>query len=126
MWGGIGLVVSVAEAYFVRWQTAANPLGCVLYFGTIVAVVCVFCYAVQNPQIDCRMMEYIGDKCSMLIYFLHPVIGWYITFCFQLVGVMDNPMIQLLFPLIVVCLSMFIALILQRVKTIIKQIGLRL
>lgn len=57
----------------------------------------------------------------MMIYFLHPVIGWYITYWFQLIEIMDNQIIQLMFPLIVVCASIFVALVLQMVIASVKK-----
>ena len=73
----IGIFISIIETFFIR--TKAN-YAVVLYIGTIVAVIFAFLEAVIYPKINLnnyiiKIIYYIGNKLSMIIYFIHPIVG---------------------------------------------------
>lgn len=69
------VVISILEAYIVKTITKPYIVSSVLYFGTIVCVYFSFLFAIYNPDTNCKLLEIIGKKLSMIIFFIHPIIG---------------------------------------------------
>lgn len=98
---GVGLVLSCIERYFVAIE---------LYWGTVLVTVCIFIYAVKNQ--DKKVIPFlstIGEKYSMPIYILHPLISnllYYVKCEFYL---QDNMVLSILNPIIVLVLILLLA-----------------
>ncbi len=117
--GGIALAISVFESFLINRIMAPENVSCVLYFGTIVAVVSFFIYSVYTPQgINNHLLEYIGDKLSMIIYFIHPLVGFYIL----RVDLWKNLILKNLLPFIVMIITTWISYVIYKLFNKIKLI----
>ena len=89
------LLLSVGEMYLTKAITTNIQMASVLYVGTIVSVVSAFAWAIANNEknlkVFLRPMEYIGRNLSMIVFFIHPIVGNYLEFIAKKSG--GNPSI---------------------------------
>lgn len=71
----LALIISVGEGYAKDYILGLAEMGTVLYIGTVFAVVFAMIWCINNNTQE-NIFSYIGEKLSMLIYFLHPIVGW--------------------------------------------------
>jgi surface polysaccharide O-acyltransferase-like enzyme len=71
------LIISVLEGIVTKIYYP--DVSCVLYIGTIISCASFFSYAIVNPEITNKYLAYIGKNLSMLVYFLHPIVGRYVN-----------------------------------------------
>lgn len=113
------MAISVAESFLTIRIMRPENMNCVLYFGTIIAVVSFFLYCVNSPQgTKNRFLQYIGDKLSMIIFFIHPIVGFYIL----RVDLWDNLILRNLLPVVVMTLTTGISYVIYNVWMKIKAI----
>lgn len=100
--GLIAVAISIVESFLTIQIMLPESVSCVLYLGTIVAAVSFFIYCVNLPQgMKNQFLKYIGDKLSMIIFFIHPLVGFYIL----RIGLWDNLVLRNLLPIIVMIIT---------------------
>ena len=77
------MIVGIGEHFYNLKMIEPYSTHDVLYFGTIVAVIMAFNWAINNKT-DEDWLTRIGARYSMMIYFLHPIVGWLLQ---SLIGV---------------------------------------
>ena len=70
----VAITASVLENFIIVDVLNLSKIGIVLYVGTICAVCITMKWAIQSPGNESKL-SVIGAQYSMLIYFLHPIIG---------------------------------------------------
>ena len=117
-----GIVISIFESYITEWLVSPYTVGCVLYFGTITADFCLFLYAINNASVlRGGILEHIGERLSMIIYFIHPLVGKYI----QISIGNETVIYRYSYPVIVVLISIIAAQIISRIMEQQKRVKLK-
>lgn len=96
-------ILSILEASMVKEISQFSDTNCVLYLGTVVAVVCFFAFAISNPnKMRNVVLEWIGDKLSMIVFFIHPIVGFYLKRIFSQFPFSQTAIFGMVFPLILI------------------------
>lgn len=114
-WGLISIIESFAVSAIVP------SMNCVLYVGTIISEVALFEFCIVHPTVNGilgKMIAKYGQGCSMITYFIHPIVG----------GAVERLNVtETVFPAVVIAVTIiFSALICEcwnLVKTRILEIG---
>lgn len=69
------LALSIVESLVLKYVLGLGEMGTVLYVGTVLAVTIAMIYATSHCGHE-DILSQIGEKLSMLVYFLHPIVGW--------------------------------------------------
>ena len=110
--GLIAVAISIVESFLTVRIMFPASVSCVLYLGTIVAVVSFFIYSVYSVQEKINQFwQYIGDKLSLLIFFIHPLVGFYILRS----NLWDNSILRNLLPMIVMIITTGISYIIYNI-----------
>ena len=90
---GAGLAISCFERLVVVLE---------LFWGTVLATFCIFVFAIKNPEKKVvPIMAAIGEKYSMPIYILHPIVSTLIYYIKCRMGLENNILLAILNPMIV-------------------------
>lgn len=107
----LGFALSVLEAFLSK--------GCQYTVGNVVFIIGVFIFALCEPSIQNKALEFIGSRCCFWIYILHPIIIhiWkYITF-----SVRYGIIFQWITPLCVLTMTVIVSLIIELTKMKVKS-----
>ena len=110
------MVIAVGECFFSKEMLAPQSISTVLYIGIIVAVVSSFIWAVSCNCED-NILARIGDRYSMLIYFLHPIVGWVLKSIIKT----SSALFEMGFYIIVVVATTFVSIIVFRCREVSKK-----
>lgn len=112
--GLLAVACSIAEAFALSKFSFTKDTNYVLYIGTIVAVTEFFIFAISSPQaFDNNILEYIGDKLSLIIYFIHPLAGFYIQYILESNGLQNSTVFNNLEPLIIIIATTIFAFLIH-------------
>lgn len=65
-----GFMISIIEKYVISPNDLLE-----LYVGSIISSISMFALCVKHPTDDVKMMSFVGNKCSLGVYIIHPMIG---------------------------------------------------
>ena len=92
------ILVSIAEMYLTNLALGDNPISSVLYIGTIISVVSAFVWAVLNKTETLNLfqkpLEYIGKNLSMIVFFIHVIVGTYLKPYVNKIGGVEHPLFK--------------------------------
>ena len=117
--GLIATLISVAESFLTIKVMFPQNVSCVLYLGTIVAVASFFIYSVYSPhERKNPFWQYIGDKLSIIIFFIHPLVGFYVS----RVNLWDHFILANLLPLVVMIITTGVSYVIYNLYVKIKML----
>lgn len=106
----IGLVESCVEYYITNYVVYPYHIDCVLYIGTIISVVSIFILCVKNEHVYINhIIEHIGQQLSMIIYFIHPIVGSYINLYMKNKTVYGLALYKNIQPILIIVVTIIIA-----------------
>lgn len=109
----ISTLSCIPERYLMKRDFGVN-------ISSLPQVMCLFIYAINNPQKHKGRLQTIGKDCSMLVYVLHPFAWHSMERVYYCVGINDNPFALYVLPLIVVLLSILLAKAYNLIVSIMK------
>ena len=121
----IAVIISIGEGYAKDYIFDLSEMGMVLYTGTIFAVVFLMIWCINNNSSE-NIFSYIGEKLSMLIYFLHPIVGWTMQdmveiFVTQSSGFTQNFLFTISIMLVTTLISMGIVYVKSKIDNIVLR-----
>ncbi len=93
-----------------------------LYIGTSICAIALFVYAVRHPGKD-NVISKIGNKYSAFVYVVHPLVISLLGFIFSRLHVEENPFVQWVNPILVVVVSLSLAFLYEKIKTLLIKRG---
>lgn len=66
----LGFFLSIIEKYAISPDDLLE-----LYMGSIISSVSMFALCVKHPTSNVKIMSFVGNKCSLGVYIIHPMIG---------------------------------------------------
>lgn len=104
----VGMIGSCVERLIVVLE---------LYLGTVIATFCIFVFTIKNPEKKINsLVAVIGEKFSMPIYVLHPIVNSLIHYIKSAVGIGDNIFLAIINPIIVFVTIPLLVILYETVK----------
>lgn len=89
---------------------------------TFPQVTALFLYCVNNADKGKGLIQRMGNKCSMLVYILHPFVWHSIEKMYVEVGIENNTAALYLMPIIVLAITIALSIICNAVTTTVKRV----
>lgn len=119
----IALMISVVEMFLTKDFLGDTQISSVLYFGTIIAVVSAFLWAILNTKETLnsfqKLFEYIGKHLSMIVYFIHVIVGTWLQYLCG--GKFGGRVSQYVFPMLVIVITVTISWLLYKVNQVLSR-----
>lgn len=109
------LIIAIGERFYNSKMIEPHITHDVLYFGIIIAVVTSFICAVNNNEEE-NWLARIGCRYSMIIYFLHPIVGWILQGVMGASFINNNMATECFFSVVVMCMTTVIAAFVVEIK----------
>lgn len=80
------------------------------YLGILIASPALFLIGVKNPDVKIsKTVEYIGDKLSLFIYILHPLVSTAVSFTVMLIGINKEGIYSYFHPILTLIATIIVA-----------------
>lgn len=113
IFGILPILFSLCEGLVLNKITDLNY---VLYIGTVFSVLFLSRFAQRNPSLVVPCFTRIGRELSLIIYFIHPIVGMEISRYAKYFEINMERTFDFLYPIIVVIITVIIADILYQIK----------
>lgn len=119
----LAAVCSVGGHFFSVKMLEPYQMSSVLYAGTVISVVMALYWAIQQVDLGRgKVLAVVGEKYSMLIFFLHPIVGWTLKEIISHFYVADlGRIVEIIFCLSVIGITTIIAMCAYKVKQSLLQ-----
>lgn len=113
------MAVSIGEYFLTVAILNGISMRSVLYFGTIVSVISAFTWAVVCPEgVSGRIgkgIEYVGKNLSMIVYFVHVIVGTYLEHYVNKIGGVQQ-VVHAAFPILVIIGTLIVSYLIFKIK----------
>lgn len=105
---GLGLAISCVERLVVVLE---------LFWGTVLATFCIFVFATKNPEKKIiPLLSRIGEKYSMPIYILHPLVNALFYYIKCAIGLENNVILAVINPIIIFIIIPLLIVLYEKIK----------
>lgn len=111
-------ILCLVERFFVGRDFGVNIV-------TIPQVICLFLYAINNPQKHKGTIQEIGKRYSMYVYILHPFVWHSVEHIYQDYGYIGNVYAMYSMPIIVVVMSLIFSHIVYLMRLKISMLNFK-
>ena len=105
----ISSLLCLVERYLMRRDFGVNIV-------TFPQVLCLFLYAVNNPNKHAGVLQTIGKRYSMFVYIIHPIVWYTMEYVYGTYGIASNIIALYILPLIVVSTTLLVSHIIYYAK----------